>query len=322
MQQSRREILDDFLGFVAEKGDDIARDIAERALSRALLAIWMKRTWSQYRASTPYQFATVAGTREYVLPSHFGRVSSDSGDIRNLTLARWIHPLVREDFDREHPEAGTSLEVRGLPIGYLQDSTSPVSRQPASTGDACEVLSSDAADVAVEVYIEGLDANGVNQRTQVTLTGTNPVAVGTWSRIFEFGKAYDEATDPTTEETSSAGNVTLRVVAGPVVLQTLQPDEASVDLPVLTLFHTPDAVYQIAVPYLRAPRRLRHDADPLPRFWGNAIFEELCLTWLEQKGKIASAAAAPRPHLVDLVSMENANQAKATQQRRGFGGAR
>jgi hypothetical protein len=319
MQQTKREILDDFLGFVIEQGDSIARDIAERALTRALLTVWLKAPWAQFRAPSPYEFATVAGTREYALPRQFGRMADRSGRIRNLTLGTWLDPIDRGELDERHPEAGTSLDVNGQPIGYLLDGTVGVSRQPDSAGEACEVVSSSGSDIAVEVYLEGLDANGVHTRAEFTLTGAVAVAVGTWSKIFEFGKAYDEATDPTTEDTSSAGTVTLRTVAGPVTLQTLSPDESAVDLPVLSLYRTPDAVYTIAVPYMRAPRRIRHDADPLPRFWGNAIFEDLQIQWHVNKGKYASDAQAPRPHLLDLLGLESANRAAVTKQRRPFG---
>lgn len=320
MQTTRRELLDDFLGFVTEQGDSIARDIAERALNRALLALWMKRAWNQFRHQTPHQLTTVAGTRDYVLPRHFGRMAYADGRIRNVTTGGWLFPITREELDEQDPTAGTSLASNGLPIGYLQDNTVGVAVQPLSTGEACEVVSDSAADVAVRVYVEGLDQNGVSRRVQVTLTGTNPVAVGTWSRIELFGKSYPDGVTPTSEFTSSAGTVTLRTAAGPVTLQSLLSDESAVDLPVLTLYPTPDAAYTYAVPYLRAPRTLKDDAEPLPRFWGNALFEELQAQWHVNKGNIASDAQIPRPALADLIAMENASAVPFKARRRPFGG--
>lgn len=318
MIQTRRELLDDFLRYVTEHGDSVAERIAGRALNRALLAIWLKHPWAQFRADTPYELTTVAGTRSYVLPRQFGRMAHRDGRIRNITQGSWIEPIDRGQLDEQRPEAGTSLDSTGLPYGYLMDGTSPVSRQPAAAGEACEVVSSSASDDDVEVVIEGLDASGAHTRTRVTLNGTTPVAVGTWSRIFEFGKAYDSADTPATDQTSSVGSVTLRTVAGPTTLQTLASDESAVDLPTITFYATPDAAYVIAVPYMRAPRRAYEDADPLPRFWGNALFEEMQADWLVNKGEIASAAQLPRPHLADLIALENANRIPLTRHRRPF----
>lgn len=322
MQQTRRELLDDFLHFVTEHGDSVAVEIAGRVLNRAMLALWMKHPWAQFRAQTPYEFSTVANRRDYALPRHFGRMAHRDGRIRNLTGGEWLLPIGRGELDEAHPEAGTSLDTAGTPRGYLLDNTVGVSVQPSSAGEACEVLSSSASDTAVTVFVEGLDANGVYTRTAVTLTGTTAVTVGTWARIERFGKSYPDGTTPTTDQTTSAGIVTLRTTSGLTTLQALLPDESAVDLPVLTLYPTPNAVFTIAVPYMIAPRRLRHDADPLPRFWGNALFEELTVQWALNKGKLTSDAQVPRPHLADLVALENASRIPQTMHRRPFGGSR
>ncbi len=319
MITTRKEALDDFLNWVAEGGDSVARDLAERALNRAVLAIWLKRAWTQFRALAPYEFTTTPGVRAYVLPRQFGRMSTQDGSIRNLTRGTRLYPADQPGLDEIDATAGTSLEQPGSPKLYLINSTSPVTVQPAAGGEACEVVSSSGGDVAVRVYIDGFDASGVSARAQVTLTGTSPVAVGTWSRIVEFGKSYPEGTDPTTELQSSEGAVTLRTTGG-TVLQTLAPDEAAVDLPVLTLYPKPDAAETYAIPYLAAPRRMLHDADPLPRFWGNAVFEEMQVQWRVNGGDLASDAQVPRPHLVDLIALENANRVPVTRYRRPFGG--
>lgn len=320
MLQTQRELLDDFLSFSTEHGDSVARAIANRALNRALLTIWLKHPWAQFRAQSPYEFATVAGTRDYVLPRHFGRMAARDGAIRNLTQPREIFPVNRDDLNATHPSAGTSLETRGAPDRYLLDNTIGVSVQPAAAGEACELVSSSADDDDVDVYLEGLDASGVYKATKVTLTGTTPVAAGTWSRIEQFGKGYAAGTDPAVDQTTSVGTVTLRTVAGPTTLQTLLPDESGLDLVVLTLVPVPDAVYTIAVPYMLMPRRLYRDSQPLPRLWGNVLFEELCVSWLVNKGKVASDASVPRPHLADLLALENASRVPFTQHRRPYGG--
>lgn len=319
MQTTRREILDDFLGWVTEGGDSVARNLAERALNRAVLALWLKQPWAQFRANVPYTFTTTAGIREYVLPAHFGRIAHRDGLIRNTTRGIDLTQLDQSDLDSFDGLAGTSLETQGQPRRYVLDNTVGVSVQPATTGEACEVVSSDALDVAVRVFVEGFDANGLSTRTQVTLTGTTPVAVGTWSRIERFGKSYPEGIDPTTELTSSAGTVTLRVVAG-ATLQTLSSDRSAVELPVLTLYPLPDTAESYVVPYMRAPQAMLRDADPLPRFWGNALFEEMQIAWHVNRGKLLTDAQVPRPHLADLIALENSNRVARTRHRTPFGG--
>jgi hypothetical protein len=254
-----------------------------------------------------------------VLPRHFGRTAYRDGRVRNVTTGGWLYPVDRERLDENDPTAGTSLEVPAIPTSYLLDHTIGVSVQPSAGGEICEVLSSDNTDTTVRVYVEGLDADGVWTRAQVTLTGTTPVTVGTWARIERVGKSYPETITPTTALTTSVGTVTLRTTAAAIVLQTLLPDESAVDLPVITLYPTPDAAYTLAVPFMVAPRRLLHDADPLPRFWGNALFEELQAQWHVNKGHMASDAQMPRPHLTDLIALENASRVRFTAQRKPFG---
>lgn len=320
MTSSRREILDDFLSYVNAAGDAAKRDQAERLLNRVIECIWLKRGWRQFLVPTLYEFSTVANTRSYALPDYFGRISSANRVIRNLTEGRQIHPTDRSDLEADDPQIGTSLEASGCPTRYEIAGTTPVQTQPATAGEALEVLSSSASDTAVRVHVEGLNASGVLTQTQVTLTGTTAVALGAWSLIHQFGKSYPFGTAPTTELTTSEGTVTLRKVTGGTTLQTLAPWQSSREHQTIVLYLVPDKVYVIGVPILRAPQRIYQDADPLPPFWTNAIFEKMVLAWRVADQNVNADGAETWPALVDLICWDNAQTAQAFQRRRPYGG--
>jgi hypothetical protein len=307
---TRRTLLDDYLAYVGATDDTRARNRAERALNRALEAIWLKHRWTAYLLPQPIEVTTEADVASYPLPLRFGRLSQQNGLIRNTTLSRNVDPIDPIDAPQERARTGA-------PNGYYIAGSVGCYLQPDSAGEALEVVSDDALDVAVRVFVEGLDENGNDRRVQVTLTGTSAVAVGTFSRVDRFGKSYPADIDPTTEFTSSAGTVTLRIVAGPSTLDSLSSDEAERTYQLLNLTPTPDAAYVLALDAMRPPRVMRYDAEPIPFQWENALFEEMVLHWRTMAGEIA-IADAPRPYLVDLIAVDNANRPRPA--RRPFGG--
>lgn len=323
MQSTRREALDELLDFVGHADDADARNTAELILNRCLQRIWMKRAWRSFLNPTPYTFVTVAATRSYALPPHFGRMSGIDGAIRNLTNGGKLFPIAKEDLDDQNPAAGTVFDTTGPPKWYALAGTQPVRTQPAAAGEALEVVSDSAADAAVRVEVSGITSTGDWTRQQVTLTGLAPVAIGTWvDKLDGFSKAYPDGTDPTTELTSSEGTVTLRKVVGGTVLATLLPQESAREYQALTLDPTPDGVYTIAVPFIRGVQRMFRDADPLPANWGPALFEEMEIEWQVETGTLARSAAMQlsRPCFIDLVCLENAAAAQAQRKRMPFTG--
>lgn len=323
MINTRRECLDQLLDFVGHIDDAGARNTAEILLNRCMERLWMKRAWRQFLNPNPYTFSTVSGTRAYALPTHFGRMSGIDGAIRNLTTGTPLFPISPEAVDEQNPAAGTAFETTGPPQQYALKGTQPVAVQPAAAGEALEVLSDSAADTTVRVEVAGINGNGEWDRVQVTLTGLGAVAIGTWRHQLDgFSKAYLAGVTPTTELTSSEGTVTLRKVAGAVVLATLLPQEAAREYQVLVLDPTPDAVSLISVPFLRGLQRLFRDADTIPANWSPALFEEMEIEWQVNAGTLARATAIqlPRPCFVDLVCLENAAAAQAIRHRRPFTG--
>lgn len=300
--------MDDFLGYVGDAGDAGARNRAETLLNRVLECIWMKREWSQFLMPNVYEVATLATSRTIALPDYFGRVSGATRRIRNLTNGVEIDPITRSDLEELDPTQGTSLETPACPTHYMLAGTTPVQTQPAAAGVAMEVVSTSTADTTVRVFVESLDANGIVTPVQVTLNGTTPVAVGTlYPPVTKFGKAYPDGTTPTTEGTSSEGTVSLRRVSDSVVFQRLAPGQDAREHLTLVLYPVPDAAYTIGVPILRGIEQQYRDADPIPAFWRNAVFEKMVIGWRagDRDGSTIDTADT-WPALVDLVCFDNA----------------
>lgn len=308
MSTSRREILDDFLSYVGARGDDAARDRAERAINRAIARIWGRHPWRQFQSALPYTFTTTVGVRTYALPEYFGRVNNDQELIQNVTARSTLAPLTQEELLAMDGTALTTNETGGPPSNYVLAGVVGVSVQPATAGEALEVLSSDTLDVTVKALVEGLNGSGVYTRTQVTLTGQTAVALGTWQHVERFGKSYPASLTPTTELTSSAGTVTLRTVAAATTLQALLAEESTQEHPALTLYPIPNVAQLISVPVFRRPLRLRYDSDPIPMDWDAAIFERMLIEWRVMGGQKTVDDGIATPALTDLICLDNMNR--------------
>lgn len=320
MQQSRRELVDEVLAIVGEADDATARTLAETLINTAILRIWMKHPFRTFRMAD-YTFATTANTRAYPLPHYFGRIPPPPATLRNITTGSPIAFLPQDDITAVFPAQGTTLEVGGVPSRAFIGGSVGVGVQPASSGQALEVISDAIADsTTVKVTVEGIDGNDRENRTQVSLNGTTAVAVGTWKKILTFSKAYADGTTPTTERTSSAGNVSLRIVSSGSVLQLLLPMESAVDRPEITLHPVPNGVYSVSVPVLRMPRRLMYDGDMVPSLWGPAIRDYMIRNWRVSTGEIAEEGLAPYPSLLDLIALDNVSGGATPG--RGIAGAR
>lgn len=306
MHNTRREFLDDFLSFVGELADTNARSVAARLLNQAITRIWLQHPFREYRSPVPLQLALVVNQARYSLPDYVGRIGP--GQVRNATQGgRRLTQMRQGSLETEHPELGTTLERSGSPSQWDFAGVSGVHTQPAVAGDALEVLSSDAADTDVVVAIAGDDSTGRWNRNQVTLNGVNPVAIGTWSFVDEFGKSYVATVTPVTDLTSSRGTITLRKAAGAAELQKLFTQESAHEHPIFLVYQKPSAADTLLLPVIRKPKRLLRDADPIAPMWDPAIWEEMLIQWMVNTGDmpLAQSLQAPRPALRDLVAFDN-----------------
>lgn len=320
MHLTRRELLDDFLAFVGETGDSNARDVGERLLNRSLTSVWLRHPWRAYRSPAPVQVTCVANQRSYALPDYFGRLGP--GTVRNLTTGAQLEVLPDGDTERLFPTAGTTLESAGVPTMVEIAGVCGVHTQPASTGDALEVVSDNAADTDVVVAIAGNDSSGRWTRNQVTLTGTVAVAIGTWSFVDELAKAYLATVTPATELSSSRGMVTLRKVAGATELQKLFAQESAKEHQLVTLYAKPASAYVIAIPTIRKVKRLVYDADAIPDLWEPAVWEAMHIEWMVNTGEMRreNVGQVRRPALEDLIAFDNETTRAGGMRTTPFGG--
>lgn len=317
MLESRREIVDRYLAFVGELADPTARTIAEQLLDSVILELWLRHPFRSFLMPDPYQFATVAGTRNYILPAYFGRVASRDKRLQNQTTGGRIAPVDGRTLYDQIPNAGTAADTQtGPPSYYSIAGQVGVLAQVAAAGVTLEIVSSDALDLDVDVIVEGVDDTGVYTVAKTTLNGINAVAVaGTWTKLQNVSKMWPQsaqASGPSSMATitgalsysSSRGTVTVRKTGGAPVYQKLLPWESMREHWVLSLFPAADAVYTINVPVIRAPRRSVYDADPVPTMWGPAIFEQMLNKWKASTGDASSDQG--NEALIALIAYDNA----------------
>lgn len=320
-QETRGELVARFARFVGEVNDADLVALANDLCAEAVFKIWLAHPFAEFVMPIDYVFSTVSGTNLYVLPTYFGRVAKKDGFIRNRTTGTWIKPLEALRQLELSPEIGTTLDTStNEPSNYAIAGKTGVSAQVAAAGEALEVLSSSVSDTDVLLQIEGL-SGGEWTTTQVTLVGTTPVALGTWTYVQAVGKSYPAGTDPPTPLTSSRGTVTVRKTAGAVTRLVLLPHEASREHYQLRLHATPGQVYSIAVPTIRLPRRLFQDSDPVPAMWGPAVFEEMHIQYRVSTGEFspADAAAQVRPVRLELIGYDNELKSAQRPHKRPFG---
>jgi len=321
---SRRELLDDFLDYVVENGDVAARDTAERLYNRALMTIWRKHPWRQFRMPQPLTITLQQGVRSYVLPAHFGRVSG--GKIRNIDVPNDLTGVEPEIVQTLHPEAGTLDEDPGKPDIYMIGGTCGVGvllPQPM----ALQVFSTSGTDGPVVVWsVEGYDSAQRWRRVTGALQGLAAVDVGVSLVPWTFSKAYKATTIPPVELTSSTG--TVRLATAPdatypsgLLLQDLLPYESAVEHQVITFYPIPNSDGdRVVVPYLRRPVRETSDSDVVPMDWTEALFEEMVIQWRVNQGEMSTDAAMNtiRPKFLDLLAFEQANRSGYPQRTRPF----
>ncbi|HEY3486146.1 MAG TPA: hypothetical protein VGK49_12230, partial [Ilumatobacteraceae bacterium] len=263
-----RDALDQLLKDAGELGDAQARSIGLSLLNDAIYDIWMAHAWLDYQSPSPLAISLAAARSRYALPNHVGRLL-DPVQLRTAPYAM-LQPIARDLAGEAYKGMGTSDAPTGLPKHYGVTGIVGVLTQPASTGEAIEVVSSSASDTNVQVTVRGDDTDGVQRTVRVTLGGTSPVALGTFTWLDEFGKATVNTATPTAGQ-SSVGTITLRTVTDQTTLQSLDKYESAREHKILQIYPVPDAAYTLAVPFMRRPQPLVADSDPIPGDWWKAV---------------------------------------------------
>jgi hypothetical protein len=303
VQRTRAEAINEFLGFVGELDDPIALTLANTELLNALDTVAKAHTWQAFTSPAPFEMTLAINQRSYALPDFFARLQYF--DLPNLTTGSTVRVIDKQIADQRYPRAGTSVEVAGRVCHAVIAGIVGVQSQPDAAGEALELVSDSALDVDVLVTIAGNDQNDVWQRAQVTLSGTTPKSAGSWSYIDEVGKSYAHTATPPTAFTTSRGTVTLRKASAGATIQTLLPQESARQHEVLTFYPKPASADIIAIPFIRRPKRLLFDSDPLPYGWWPATKEEMLIQWRINTGELARDAKLDRPKLDALIDNDN-----------------
>jgi hypothetical protein len=304
VQRTRAECINEFLAFVGELDDPLALALANTELLNALDTVAKAHTWQAFTSPAPFEMTLAVNQRSYAMPDYFARLQYFR--LPNLTTGGHVDVIDKQVADGMYPHAGTSLEVPGRVSRAVIAGVVGVQTQPSSVGEAMELVSSSALDVGdVLVTIAGNDANGVWLRAQYTLNGLTAVPAGTWSYFDEFGKSYAHTATPPTAFTTSRGTVTLRKAGGGTTIQTLLPQESARQHEVITFYPAPASADIIAISFIRRPKRLLFDSDPLPYGWWPGVKEEMLIQWRINTGELARDAKVDRPKLDALIVNDN-----------------
>ena len=189
-----------------------------------------------------HQISVVAGTRDYVLPSDFGK-EKYVHDATNLRYIPWISP---EELAEKFPDTlSTQSAVDRYTI--FQDA---VRNQPSSAS-TLSFSSSSASDTTQTVRIKGTDANDVELDESITLNGTTAVpTANTYKSIRSI-----------TKSASTVGRVTATSNAAAVTVAVLAPADLDYKVLKLRLHETPGTALTLNMPYHIKPYPLSNDYD-------------------------------------------------------------
>ena len=189
-----------------------------------------------------YQVSVVAGTRDYVLPSDFGK-EKYVYDSTNLSYISWISlEKLADDF-------ADSLNSSGLVSRYttFQD----LVRNQPSSASTISIVSSSASDVSQSIRIKGTDANDVEVEESVTITGLSAaVSTNSYKSIRSVSKSA-----------STVGRITGTSNSGAVTNFIMAPDNLDYKVLKLRLHYTPSNALTLNVPYHIKPTPMSNDSD-------------------------------------------------------------
>lgn len=201
----------------------------------------LKRT--NYNGINPdYNFDTVAGTQDYILPSDFGKEMYVYDDTNDIPLS-WISlQEITEKFPGLLATQGTVERYTIFP---------DVVRAQPSSSSALSISSSSASDATQTVRIKGIDSNNVELEESVTLNGTSAqTSTNSYTRIRSI-----------TKSATTTGRITITSNAAAVTVAIMAPADLDYKVMKLRLHQVPSNIITIRVPYYIRPYPLVNDND-------------------------------------------------------------
>jgi hypothetical protein len=185
-----------------------------------------------------YEFNTVGGTQDYVLPDDFYKPLSVRDSTNGLELAEIDLQELITRYPDEISEEGT--------VSRYTIIEQAVQNQPTAA-TAVTIVSSSASDTTQTVLVRGI-SGGVELTESKTLTeATNAVTTATFTRIIGISKSA-----------ATVGKITC--TAG-VTLAVLPPATLESRYKIMRLHYVPAAVITIVVPYTIKPSPMSSDYD-------------------------------------------------------------
>lgn len=255
---------------LAEIVTNVKTEVAPATNIDSLIKKWANRGQQRFVTMANHYFSwmtlngltltTQANVSEYALSPLIDR----SKVINMYSVDRkWtIRVLTRHEFQERFPDV--SLTTGDPVCAYLSGFT-PVSRQPTSASQITVVSS--AADSSV-VVLDGLNADGVMIREEITLNGTNPVvSTNSFSKI--LGRSFNAYLN---------GIITMTSNGGAVTNATISPRDRQNFMPKLVFYPTPSeakAIYYDGT--MRLPPLVSdNDFSLIPEDYHDAI-EDYCM---------------------------------------------
>lgn len=207
--------------------NDIYQDVRRRA------------NWNSINPD--YQFLTVAGQQDYILPTNFGKEMYVLDATNNIPL-----PFISlEELVDKFP---TSLSVQGSLFRYsIFDKN--VRSQPTSAS-TLSLASSNSGDTA-DVRIRGANASGIEYEETVTLNGITPVpSVNSYTEIRSISKSG-----------ATTGYITITSNGAAVTIAVLNPVDVDYKVKALRFHYIPSLITTIKMPYHIEPEPLVNDYD-------------------------------------------------------------
>lgn len=189
-----------------------------------------------------YTFSTVAGTKDYVLPSNFGKEVYVFNSSTNVELSSITMQELVKDFASGINSSG---DIQRYMIIDRQI------RQQPSSASALSIVSTSASDTTQVVRVKGANSLGVELDESVTLTGTTPATTtNTYTEVRSI-----------TKSSTTAGYVTVTSNSGAITNAIMAPADLAYLVKVIRLHYTPTSVQTISLPYLIRPKPMVSDYD-------------------------------------------------------------
>jgi len=188
-----------------------------------------------------YSFSTIAGTKDYDLPSNFSKelYVYDATNLKD-------YPFIA--FEKLAEDFSSTLSSQGT-IGRYTIIDKQVSKQPTSAS-VLSIVSSSSSDSTQVVHIRGI-SNSVEMSEDVTLTGTTAtVTTNSFSSIYAISKSA-----------TTTGKITITSNSGAITNAILAPAIKDYKIKVIRFHETPNAAYTIKMPYILRPAPLVSDYD-------------------------------------------------------------